>query len=142
MAGLFTTHNLFLLNLLYAPRSSPLFRLGQVLSRIENFSHILVWTLADTTAEDASENLRMIDVIELPRLKLRFRPELQQDGSVRMMCLSRAGYFISDSHGINTQSKGVQMLSHLLNTLPHSLVLENSSVHGVTVLDGALAKTF
>ena len=129
MADLFTTHNLFLLNLLYAPRSSPLFRLGQVLSRIENFSHILVWTLADTTAADAAENIRMIDVIELPRLKLRFRPDVLPNGEVRMMCLSRAGFFISDSHCVNagTQPKGVEMLSQLVSTIPHSLILENNS---------------
>lgn len=33
-----------LLNLLYAPTSSPLHALGQVLMRLESPSHILVWT--------------------------------------------------------------------------------------------------
>jgi hypothetical protein len=60
-----------LLNLLRARLDSPLYTLGLLLSRIENVSNILVWShSAARPGEEAA-----ISLVELPRLKTRFKCE-------------------------------------------------------------------
>lgn len=68
-AGSGSGNVLTLLNCLYSP-SGALKALVSVLSRLEDLSHILVWS---TAALKAPNEPCSIDVVELPRLGLTFR---------------------------------------------------------------------
>lgn len=131
--------DLFLLNLLYvAPdRDSALFRLATVLARIEDLSHVLVWT---TGQNDTKQSLCSISVIELPRLKIKFQPQVDDDGVVRLYLRDQAGWFVSpcselyasseaSSESAETKAKEAALstspLHALLASLPHALLLEN-----------------
>jgi hypothetical protein len=61
--GLHDSTELLLLDLLQAAADTELFRFGSVLSRLEDFSHILVWARPEANAAE-------IVLIELPRLKV------------------------------------------------------------------------
>jgi len=93
--------DLALLNLLEAEEGSALYRLGTMLSRIEDMSHILVWTTShpsQLTRSVESMGLSQISVIEFPRLKVRFQPIKDMDsGIVRLHCLDHSGWYISDT---------------------------------------------
>jgi hypothetical protein len=101
-----------LMNLLYAPEGTMLFDLAQLLVRLENLSHCLVWSVRGT---------KEIHLIELPRLRLSFRSRLVTlaDGQTvsRLYSDDHDGLFIS-----NYQSK---LIGILMDGIPHSLVLEN-----------------
>ena len=43
-SGFINASHEILLNILYAPRSSRLYSIGQTLTRLENLSHILAWS--------------------------------------------------------------------------------------------------
>eukprot|EP00043_Microstomoeca_roanoka_P005858 m.58502 g.58502 ORF g.58502 m.58502 type:complete len:4257 (-) comp13155_c0_seq1:39-12809(-) len=80
-----------LLNLLDASKGSFLYRLATLLVRIEDLSHVLVWS--DTV--DTSAQACPISMIELPRLKLRMKPTMQR-GELRLILLDHAGWYVSD----------------------------------------------
>ena len=61
--GLHDPAELLLLDLLQAPVDSELYRYGSVLSRLEDFSHVLVWAKPGSASAE-------IALIELPRLKV------------------------------------------------------------------------
>eukprot|EP00048_Salpingoeca_helianthica_P023358 m.23852 g.23852 ORF g.23852 m.23852 type:complete len:4219 (+) comp8583_c1_seq1:2019-14675(+) len=111
--------DLVLFDLLYAPAGSVLFRLASVLSRVEDLSHILVWTTAYTSA---ASDLTQISLIELPRLKLRLQPHRSPTGAVRLHVADRAGWYVSD---LSDTHPARDLLDQLIGTLPHSLILEN-----------------
>ena len=97
-----------------APQGSPLASIGRVISRIENLSHVLVWT----DDAKASGDSCAIQAVELPRLNLTFK--LTGDGSSgkRLMSRDLGGKFITNDRSslLNRQSFG----------LPNSLILEQS----------------
>ena len=113
-------NDMVLLDLMTAKKGSVLYRLGTVLSRIEDLSHILVWSRAQdaggmrnakdvraaaspaeaaamAAAGDAGAHMWPLSVVELPRLKLRFQPRADQDGVVRLWSLDQSGWFVSDN---------------------------------------------
>jgi hypothetical protein len=108
--------DLVLFDLLYAPADSVLFRLASVLSRVEDLSHILVWT---TAYDGAATDLTQISLIEMPRLKLRLQPHRTAAGAVRLHVADRAGWYISD---MSDSHPARDLLEQLIGTLPHSLV--------------------
>jgi hypothetical protein len=137
-----------LLNLQCAAPGTILARLCAVLIRLEDLSHILVWAkttgqaellrdrrrstnnnisnlypiLDDQSASSSSIEALSITRVDLPRLKLSFRPRRirHADGSAswRLFSNDHAGFFISDMEYDNA-------LSNLLQGIPNSLLLEN-----------------
>jgi hypothetical protein len=121
---------LTMLNLLYTNPNTEIRELTKVINRIENLSHVLVWTREPVTE---TKSPCSIDIIELPRLLLTFESKkvtdhktVQSDGRrvsfssktvSRLFSNEHRGLFIS-----NTQSP---CLGQLLKGLPHSVVLEN-----------------
>ena len=89
---------LSLLNMLLPPRSSPLRRLARLLSRLEDLSHLLVWSRANTAGTGKGLAPNAIELVELPRLHLTFRA--RQDGDeLRLFCEQHEGLFISNRQG-------------------------------------------
>jgi hypothetical protein len=76
-----------------------LYRLAQVLTRIEDMSHILVWTSKDPNTTDAEDNSSSVDwstfisSIELPRLKMKLQPRKDSHGVLRLCALDHAGIY-------------------------------------------------
>jgi len=112
---------MMLCNVLYAKKGSALHSLAQVLSRIENVAHILVWTF-NTSGDPA--NPLTIDLVHLPRLKLTF--------SVRNGQLYSVDH--ADLYVTNDRS---ELTSALIRGMPHSLLLSNDNKE-VTVLVPAI----
>ncbi|EDQ90981.1 uncharacterized protein MONBRDRAFT_31645 [Monosiga brevicollis MX1] len=123
--------DLLLLNLLSAAPGTALHRLASVLARIEDLSHVLVWghgpTQSHGSLTDAHlSQLTEIDCIELPRLKLRFKPEMCIDGVRRLAVLDQGGWYISDA--LHDEAvPGREQLRALCETLHQGLLLENAS---------------
>jgi hypothetical protein len=118
---------------------SMLYRLATVLTRLEDASHILVWSSPhhDPKAEDTTE-LGFISVIELPRLKVKFQPRQEEDGRVLLYLLDHEGWFLSDSFAQLNNSEnameisdrhppGTNFLKSQLMGIENCLVLENHS---------------
>ncbi len=89
------SHHLVLLDLLNVPRGCLCWRIAQVLTRIEDLSHILCWTTSGLGVVGAPVSIALI---ELPRLNLKFRPVAGADGKVRLCSMEYDGLFISDRH--------------------------------------------
>ena len=106
------TPRLTLLNLLHVPPGSALRELAAIFLRLENLSHILVWS---ETPNAGVDDLCSIDLVELPRLRLSFRVESRP---LRLCCVEHAGLYVSMHTDARTDL--------LLNCLPHSLLLENA----------------
>lgn len=72
---------LTLLNVLTAPPSSLLKRVGMLLARLDNLSHVLVWSKSDVKTVHSHAT---IDLIELPRVNLSFKAKTVEsvDGKV------------------------------------------------------------
>ncbi len=117
-----------LLNLVRAGASNPMLRrLAQTLTRLDNLSHVLVWSHSDARA--AGEECELT-LVELPRLKLRFsvkQVDEESSGSdsktppkkvVRLYSLDYAGQFVAEQidPSIEVHLRGI----------PHALVLENA----------------
>lgn len=109
-------NTLTLLNVLYSPQG-PLRQLVAVISRLEDVSHVLVWT---KTPLKAPNEPCAIHVVELPRLGLTFRAKevVPGDPATRLYCDDYDGYFIS-----NVRSPALERLAE---GLPHSIILENA----------------
>jgi hypothetical protein len=115
-------------------------RIAKVLTRLEDLSHILVWTTTKITATNPImlfNGVCQISVIELPRLKVKFQPQVDTNsGIVRLQVLDQAGWFVSDAVTSDDDDTttcddnpimGVNFLRPLLTAIPHCLVLENST---------------
>lgn len=119
-----------LLNILHASNA----QLREVLTRIEDVSHILVWT----------HQARIVSV-ELPRLKLRFTPKQHGGGGIttkitRLHLADADDWFLTDfyaeadadameveSSAEDTLSAERASLQKLLAGLPHTLLLQNEA---------------
>ena len=108
----------------FAPAGSALRRLSKLLLRLEDLSHILVWSASEVTREEARCT---IDLLELPRLHLTFRAR-PDGGSTRLYCEQHEGFFIT-----NRRSDDVMAL---LKGVPNSLLLEHTD-GGLSVLVSA-----
>ena len=147
--------NRVLLNLLAAPKESPLFHLASVLTRLDDLSHVLVWArrlpatgcaaaAAAAAGEDGgglqgddwSGDMGRIMLIELPRLKLRFqpRPAALANGTTvtRLFSLDYSGWFVADDLAFDGgranegAASGARFLHELLRGVPHCVVLQNA----------------
>eukprot|EP00960_Hanusia_phi_P029240 747854-Hanusia_phi.AAC.2 len=105
-----------LLNLCNSPEGSVMYRLAQMLSKMDNLSHCLVWTKA-TIPPGSESSSCTIDLIELPRLQLSFFSKVCSDGVTRLFSNSHAGLFISHHRDVH--------LNQIVRGLPHALVLES-----------------
>ena len=111
----------YLVNLLSSTRNDRLHRLVQILTRIEDIAHILVWS-----SSPPSSSALHITRVELPRLKLSFSPRLDDyTGEVRLYSSDHAGFFLTDYRD--------EALTSLLAPLPFSVLLENDR-HELRVL--------
>jgi hypothetical protein len=115
--------DLVLLNLMYAPEGSSLSAISELLLRMENLSHILVWT---NTKVVKSKDECNIDLVELPRLRLSFYSQTDTVGSgdtsrpiTRLYSNEHAGLFISTYHDDPA-------ITSLMEGIPHALLLENN----------------
>jgi hypothetical protein len=109
-----------LLNVLCAPPSSLLKRIGMLLARLDNLSNILVWS---TCQVPTAHSPASIDLIELPRVNLSFKARAVEsvDGRVdhRLYSNDYDGLYISTS----TESR--EIAERLLGTISHFIVLQN-----------------
>ena len=113
------THTL--LNVLSAPPSSLLKRVGMLLSRLDNLAHVLVWSAANVkTPHDPCS----IDLIELPRVNLCFKSRIEEsiDGKVEQRLYSNDydGLFIA------TSTEAREITERLLGDISHFIVLQNA----------------
>lgn len=128
--------DLYLASLLNTKPGRTLSRLVKMLTRIEDISHILIWT----TQTDIRGSVQLdelstkIAMIELPRLKVKFQVRKSEDGKVRLFLLEQAGWFVTDSIAkldpeemSGDSVPGIQFLNDLLKGIENCLVLENQS---------------
>ena len=110
-----------LLNILTAPPSSLLKRIGMLLARLDNLAHVLVWSVqAVKTAHSAAS----IDLIELPRINLCFKAkEIQLIDGTKERRLYSNDY---DGLFIATSTEAREMAERLLGTISHFIVLQNA----------------
>ena len=108
--------DMLLVNLLYAPKGSPLYSLARVMMRLECLSHTLAWTRDLSVTADYMGPIT-VDLIQLPRLKLSFAAKVESDGTVRLYSLDHAHLFVSNV--LNEQ------LIRLLQGIPHSVILQD-----------------
>ena len=110
-----------LLNVLCAPPSSLLKRVGMLLSRLDNLAHVLVWSKSQLQSAHSPAS---IDVIELPRVNLRFtaKTETTVDGQVvnRLYSNDYDGLYIA----ISTEAR--EIAERLLGSIAHFIVLQNA----------------
>ena len=112
---------LTLLNVVSAPPSSLLKRVGMMLSRLDNLAHVLVWSTSKVQTAHANAT---IDYIELPRVNLSFKPRdfITADGQKECRIYSNDydGLFIA------TSSESREMAEKLLGDVSHFVVLQNA----------------
>ena len=100
-------------------------RLRDVLTRVEDISHILIW------GEPAGDSHRITSV-ELPRLKLRFSQQEHEDGEAYLHLTDASEWFLTDYYG-NPDVEDVTLqyeresIVALVSGLPHSLLLQNKA---------------
>jgi len=110
-----------LLNILCAPPTSLLKRVGMLLSRLDNLAHVLVWSTADVkTPHDSCS----IDHIELPRVNLSFKAKtIQTDDGKNEQRLYSNDY---DGLYIATSNEARETTERLLGSISHFIVLQNA----------------
>lgn len=110
-----------LLDVRTAPPSSLLKRVGMLLSRLDNLSHVLIWS---NSKVKSSTDAASIDLIELPRVNLSFRAKVVEtiNGSVECRLYS------NDHNGlyISTATESREIVETLLGSISHFIVLQNS----------------
>ena len=110
-----------LLNVLSAPPSSLLKRVGLLLSRLDNLSHVLVWSKQKIESPHLPCT---IDFIELPRVNLSFKAQEVEsvEGKVehRLYSNDYDGLFIS------TSTEAREIAERLLGSISHFIVLQNA----------------
>jgi hypothetical protein len=112
---------LTLLNVVSAPPSSLLKRVGMMLSRLDNLAHVLVWSKSKVQSAHSHAS---IDYIELPRVNLSFKPGefTNADGQNEFRIYSNDydGLFVA------TSSESREMAETLLGDVSHFIVLQNA----------------
>lgn len=113
------THTL--LNVLSAPPSSLLKRVGLLLSRLDNLSHVLVWSTAEVHSPHSPCS---IDLIELPRVNLSFKAKNVEsvDGKIEHRLYSND----YDGLYVATSTEAREIGERLLGTISHFIVLQNA----------------
>ena len=110
-----------LLNVVTAPPSSLLKRVGMLLSKLDNLAHVLIWSLSKVHSAHSAAS---IDYIELPRVNLSFKakefetPEGRKE--FRLYSNDYDGLFIA----VSTEARDIA--DRLLGTISHFIVLQNA----------------
>lgn len=110
-----------LLNVQTAPPTTLLFRIGMLLSRLDNLAHVLIWSSKEVkTPHDPCA----IDLIELPRVNLSFQAKAvtSVDGTVdhRLYSNDYDGLYIA------TSAEARERVEKLLPDISHFIVLQNA----------------
>jgi hypothetical protein len=110
-----------LLNVLTAPPSSLLKRVGMLLARLDNLAHVLVWS---TSKVQSAHSAASIDLIELPRVNLSFKTRTVEsfDGKIEHRIYSND----YDGLYIATSTEGRERAERLLGSISHFIVLQNA----------------
>jgi hypothetical protein len=112
---------LTLLNIVSAPPSSLLKRVGMMLSRLDNLAHVLVWSRSNVQSAHSPAS---IDLIELPRVNLTFKSKEFEtsDGKKEFRIYSNDydGLFIAISN------EAREIAERLLGDVAHFIVLQNA----------------
>jgi hypothetical protein len=120
---------LYLLSMLEASsarESDEVLALSELLSRVEDLSHILVWC-ANKDAQSAPTGLSSIAFIELPRLKLKLQPMKDSlTGRVRLNVMDQNGWFVSDLT-VAMSEETSKYLRGLIEIAPDCFVLESDT---------------
>lgn len=110
-----------LLNVVSAPPSSLLKRVGMLLSKLDNLGHVLIWSYSKVAS---SHSAASIDLIELPRVNLSFKAKQYEsnDGlkEFRLYSNDFDGLFIA----VSTEARDIA--DRLLGTISHFIVLQNA----------------
>ncbi|KAG6968861.1 hypothetical protein JG688_00005595 [Phytophthora aleatoria] len=100
--------------------------LCELLSRVEDLSHILVWC-TNKDAESAPSGLSSITFIELPRLKLKLQPiKDPETGRIRLNVMDQNGWFVSDLTVAMPEGTS-KYLRGLVEIAPDCFVLESDT---------------
>jgi ankyrin repeat protein len=110
LKGSATEHDLVLLNGLCAPQDSDLFSLTQLFCRLDNLSHVLIWSKAKRGEK------YFVDLVELPRRGLSFSAR-EVDGQMRLYSVELPTLYV-----YNPTSWPEEIL-RLLSGIPHALVM-------------------
>ena len=110
-----------LLNVSSAPPSSLLKRVGMLLSRLDNLSHVLLWSTAKV---HSTHSACSIDFIELPRVNLSFKAKDVEsiDGKIEHRLYSND----YDGLYIATSTEAREIGERLLGSISHFIVLQNA----------------
>ena len=112
---------LTLLNVLSAPTTSLLKRVGMLLSKLDNLAHVLVWSTSKVESASAPAT---IDYIELPRVNLTFKAKQFEtaEGKLenRLYSNDHDGLFIA------TSTEAREIADRLLGNISHFIVLQNA----------------
>jgi hypothetical protein len=95
--------------------------LVRMMLRLEDLSHLLLWTSTNPANPASPSTPYSIDLIELPRLRLSFeRRKMVVNGSekVQYFCVEQQGFYLAELESL----KG---LRSLINRLPNTVVLRN-----------------
>lgn len=111
---------------------TPLHQLVQLLLRLDDASHVLLWSCPDSdAAADEDPTQLPVDIIELPRLRLAFTVVDRGSGSERLVSVEHPGLHVC--------SASTARIQRLLAGLPHALLLESAEGDAFVLLS-ALAK--
>lgn len=120
---------LYLLNLLEINKSrygKDILQMADLLCRVDDLSHILVWCTSPTKDISIHDSLATVAFVELPRLKLKLKPTknvLTQ--RVNLEVLDQNGWFVSDlTLSASGRSKYLKELTELA---PDCLILESDT---------------
>ena len=105
------------------PRDSWLGRVCELMLRIENAAHVLLWAACDHDDGKDERTRRLHDVleiIELPRLRLRFTTGFDAGGSLRIWSVEHAGRFVLADLHEEPMDEG---LRRVVSVTPFSLFL-------------------
>ncbi|KAL3658013.1 hypothetical protein V7S43_017055 [Phytophthora oleae] len=120
---------LYLLSMLEASSASEndeVIALSELLSRVEDISHILVWC-TNKDGATVSPGLSSIAFIELPRLKLKLQPIKElSTGRVRLSVIDQNGWFVSDLTRAMPDETS-KYLRGLVEIAPDCFVLESDT---------------
>lgn len=118
---------LYLLNVLEATATTggDLLELSALLARVEDHSHILIWSTKSGDGGSAT-GLASIAFIELPRLKLKLKPRRESSAVIRLDVLDQNGWSVSDLT-FGARGGGSKYLQSIIDLTPDCLVLESDT---------------
>lgn len=144
LSGADTAEDLTLISVPYSDPDSRIGNICLTLSRLDNVSHILCWTATKNVIPTAASKFGsiinksseggliyptfnssffpvefiddvMLELIELPRLKISFHEKIDDSGEKRLYSIDHANLFVSNRRSA--------LLTTLMRGIPHSLLL-------------------